>query len=778
MKSYLNLVGEYAKVHNKKNRMTIICIAIAVCLVTAIFGMADMEIITRKIDAIKQYGNYHISIKGIDDETAKLIGNRIDVETSGWVHGFYNAGNSILNGKTLAVVGGEEAISYEMGIDIEEGRFPKGIEECLLDRRAIEQFHISLGDIISITLPDGRGAKYTVVGVYKDFANLKEQDVHGLYLSNEGMHNITGNRDESRYHVQFKKGVNMQKSIDEIKANFKLTDKQVSENAMLLGLVGQSRNSYMMMLYKTAAVLFVLVLAAGTLMIASSFNMEVMERTQFYGMLSCLGASKKQIKRIVLLQGINFSLKGIPIGLLAGTIIIWISSAFLKYITPVYFSNMPLFGISWLSLLAGTIVGFLTVILASFSPCKKASSVSPLSAVTGNVAQNGIHKFKSIVKPKNSRIDIAMGINHAFASRKNILLMTGSFGISIVLFLSFSVLVNFMHQALKPLRPYTPDISIISEDNTCLLDVNLLEELKRNPDIKRVYGRMFAYDMSVASKYGNGKINLISYEENQFNWAKEKLTYGSIDEAVKGMDSVLIAYSEDLNYEVGDIIILRLPSSEKKVKIAGILSDTPFDREDGVETVICSERLFKDLTGETGYTIIDVQLKKGADDDTVSKIRNLTTLQMKFSDQRQKNEETKATFYSFAIFIYGFLLLIAAITVFNIINSINMSVTSRMNQYGVMRAVGMSGKQLHHLVFAESSTYAVCGCLMGCILGLPLYRIIYRSMITSRWGLEWELPIIPLVVIIVIAVGTTILSVISPVKKINEMDIVNVVNAQ
>ena len=44
MKSYLDLVPISAKVHRKQNRMSIICIVLAVFLVTAIFGMADMFI--------------------------------------------------------------------------------------------------------------------------------------------------------------------------------------------------------------------------------------------------------------------------------------------------------------------------------------------------------------------------------------------------------------------------------------------------------------------------------------------------------------------------------------------------------------------------------------------------------------------------------------------------------------------------------------------------------------------------------------------------------------
>lgn len=44
MKSYLDLVPISAKVHRKQNRMSIICIVLAVFLVTAIFGMADIFI--------------------------------------------------------------------------------------------------------------------------------------------------------------------------------------------------------------------------------------------------------------------------------------------------------------------------------------------------------------------------------------------------------------------------------------------------------------------------------------------------------------------------------------------------------------------------------------------------------------------------------------------------------------------------------------------------------------------------------------------------------------
>lgn len=54
-------------------------------------------------------------------------------------------------------------------------------------------------------------------------------------------------------------------------------------------LMGQSDDSAMLEIYLTAGILFILVAMAGCFMIASSFNMSILERIQFFGLLRCLG---------------------------------------------------------------------------------------------------------------------------------------------------------------------------------------------------------------------------------------------------------------------------------------------------------------------------------------------------------------------------------------------------------------------------------------------------------------------------------------------------------
>lgn len=73
------------------------------------------------------------------------------------------------------------------------------------------------------------------------------------------------------------------------------------------------------------------------------------------------------------------------------------------------------------------------------------------------------------------------------------------------------------------------------------------------------------------------------------------------------------------------------------------------------------------------------------------------------SDQRASNLQSKSSYYSFALFIYGFLVIIAAIAVLIIINSMNNSISNQLNKYGMMKATGMSDRQLRRMVLVEAA---------------------------------------------------------------------------
>ena len=121
--------------------------------------------------------------------------------------------------------------------------------------------------------------------------------------------------------------------------------------------------------------------------------------------------------------------------------------------------------------------------------------------------------------------------------------------------------------------------------------------------------------------------------------------------------------------------------------------------------------------------------------------------------------------------------IIALVTVMNIINSISMSVSTRMKQYGAMRAVGMDGRQMTKMIACEAFTYAVLGCVVGCAIGLPLSKLLYDFLIAGHFpSAVWQFPITSLGVILLFVSIAAIAAVYTPAKRIRNMSITATIN--
>ena len=76
--------------------------------------------------------------------------------------------------------------------------------------------------------------------------------------------------------------------------------------------------------------------------------------------------------RLVHKEALNWCRFAIPIGVVSGMVLIWILCFILRQLSPEFFGGMPTFGISYPSIIAGIVIGLLTVLLAARSPAKKA----------------------------------------------------------------------------------------------------------------------------------------------------------------------------------------------------------------------------------------------------------------------------------------------------------------------------------------------------------------------------------------------------------------------
>ena len=531
-------------------------------------------------------------------------------------------------------------------------------------------------------------------------------------------------------------------------------------------------------LYPIAAVLTLLILIAGVLMISGSINSTVAQRTKFFGMMRCIGMSRQQIIRFVRLEALNWCKTAVPAGVALGIMAAWLLCAVLRFLVGGQFSEIPVFGISITGIVIGSVTGIAAVLLAARAPAKRAARVSPVEAVSGN--EKGTGALRHGAKLCLFRVETALGIHHAVSAKKNLILMTGSFALSIMMFLSFSVLVDFVGY-LMPQYSDASDIDISGSGGADTVDSGLLDTLSGMEGVKRVYGRRTSFQVPVeisgaAEGFGaaesSGAADLISYDDFGLDCLKKDnmLKKGSDISKVYGDSGYVLATSDaDSLLRIGD----KVKIGGEELEIAGLLKYDPFSSDGlthGEVTLIMSGETFIRLTGITGYSLISIQTTGNVTEEDVEAIRAAAGEDCVFSDRRDQN--TSGTYRAFAACVYGFLFVITLVTVLNIVNGISMSVSARTKQYGAMRAVGMDGRQITKMIAAEAFTYALSGCAAGCAAGLFISKWLFDVLIAAHFAYAvWELPVNSLLVILLAVILAAVLAVWAPAGRIRKLSV-------
>lgn len=808
MKSYLSLIPISARVRRKQSRMIILCIVLAVFLVTAIFSLVEASVKMETNFSVDKNGYWHIYVKGIQENEAQEIAGRADVAASSW-YDVLNLDDDLnmdkdyyIGGAQTALCGIDEQFIGDIMHFFSEGSHIVDGNEVILTENAKELLGVEIGDTITLNMPAGSrdfvitGFRISGNGKYVSASGdsgvttalLVKNDRVGAFINIDTFREICAENGEignPRYYIQFQKRTNLKKAMEEIKAQYGLADDDIGLNTVLMAASGISNKDYIKNVYPTAGVLFVLILAAGVLMISGSMNSNVAQRLQFFGMLRCVGASRSQIIRFVRLEALYWCKSAVPMGVAAGVVITWIVCAGLKYIVGGEFIDMSIFVVSATGILCGVVIGVVTVFLAAQAPAKRAAKVSPVAAVSGNAGDT--KNIKHVVNAGSGKVETALGIHHAVAAKKNLLLMTGSFALSIILFLCFSVLIELIG-CLLPQKASAPDLDITSVGLDNDIDAAFAEEIEQIAGVAHVLPRSMCKDIPAAYQDKSSSlekeivtnVELISYSDHQLELLiqDDDLRKGSDLTTVYGDgNGVLVIWDRDIPWEIGD----KLRIADEELEIAGMLKYNPFTNDGssgGVVDIVTSQETFTRLTGISNYVILDVQLEKRSgeeSDETVAQIQRLCDA-YDFRDRREERS-IAGEFYALMVFGYGFVAIIALISLLNIMNSISMSVSARINQYGAMRAIGMSISQITKMIATEAFTYAAAGCIVGFVIGLPLSKWMYDVLITSHfYYFTWSLPVAQIMIVVLFILISAFAAVYAPSKRIREMAITETIN--
>ena len=763
MKSYLSLIPISAKVRRRQNRMTILCIVLAVFLVSAIFSVADMMLRTQMNRAAGKDGSWHLQIAGITQSQAEQLAQQPDVVCAGAGAVFNEGGEEDyrLNGKRVVLYGCDAQFLRVNRSAAFEGTFPEQDGEVLLGKGAARIFGVAIGDSVTLKLPDGQNRTLTVTGIGGVDESYYEMQfaLVDIYLPQETFESLLTGQGEALpqtvYDLQYTSAAKAAKALPQLQQQY--GEDAVHENLNVMGSAGQSNSTAFRTVYSMAGVLFALVLLAGVLMISGTMNSNVAQRTRFFGMMRCLGMSKQQVVHFVRMEALNWCRIAVPIGLVLGTFSSWAVCGALRYGIGGEFATTPVLRLSTGGLCAGVVVGVVTVLLAAQAPAKRAAEVPPVAAASGSEQAAVVHHAANL---GSGRTETALGIYHATASKKNWFLITASFALSIVLALGFIVILQFASLLLPSLAPWQADVIYTGYDNERVLPDTMAQQLRRMPGVARVWGCTGLVHVPASSDRNNvEQVTFCSYDDFMLESSKSMVVKGRMAKNSGADNEVMTMYNKANPIRVGDTITV----NGVPLTVVGAFSQGIFPDD---VTLIAPETLFRRVAGEQNYNMIGVQLDRTASDETVLALAAFSSDQIVVQDLRESNRQDRGTYYAARIVLYGFLAIIGGISLLNIVNSISMSVSARMKQYGILRAIGMDDAQLKRMVSAEAGTYAVSGLVVGIALGLVLNRKLYILLITHYFGAAWQVPWGCLAVIVVVVLAAVVLAVYTPVRRI------------
>jgi len=191
------------------------------------------------------------------------------------------------------------------------------------------------------------------------------------------------------------------------------------------------------------SVVLLVLSAAGALVIHNAYNISVVKRIHQYGLLTVIGASRKQIRGCVYLEALICAGIGLPFGLLIGTLMGYVSTLAISGITTMTTSYV----LTPLAYLLSAAVTILMVLVGVMRPASKAARIAPIEAVRFSDAGETAKKRKTL---ENVTLNALARINLT-RSRGRTVGTILSLSLSGILFLGFSTIAFSMLDSVNTL---------------------------------------------------------------------------------------------------------------------------------------------------------------------------------------------------------------------------------------------------------------------------------------------------------------------------------------
>ncbi len=232
------------------------------------------------------------------------------------------------------------------------------------------------------------------------------------------------------------------------------------------------------------------------------------------------------------------------------------------------------------------------------------------------------------------------------------------------------------------------------------------------------------------------------------------------------------AYAKSNDLEVGDTLRVLTPTGRRTAfEIVGALKD----RTDFLGSFVIEQAAMERQFGETRDTYVLAKIADGADADAVEqRVKRLVDSRYPSAealDQEELKRSQEEQISGLVNVIYALLALAIVVSIFGIVNTLALSIHERTRELGMLRAVGMSRRQVRRVIRYEAVITALIGALLGAALGILFAALISRPLADE--GFELAYPVGQLIVILLLAALAGVLAAVGPARRAAKLDVLD-----
>jgi ABC-type antimicrobial peptide transport system permease subunit len=761
-----------ARSNLKQNKSKSILIIITIILSTTLLSAVGLTCLdwskANKERVIRYSGIQHGIYTNMDENKIEEIKAHADIDNVGLINGI---GSIDYNDKEKIALSYVNDKAMELSsIKLEEGNMPKLKNEIVLDDLALNKlgYKGEIGEKINIKYEDYANEGFTesefiLSGIIKSNEMSKLKKIYSGIVSKEYMDSTRDmSKENFNTYVTIKdesklSGDDLKAKVEDIAKSLSIPKGRIMVNEDYINTLKPDMEVMMW-----GVVIGIIVIMSSILVIYNIFHLSVVTKVQEFGKLRAIGATKKQIKSIVLKEGIFLSIIGVPIGVLVGFLIN-------EFVIGNIFtfegkaSKLPM-------IIGAMIISLITIYISLLKPMKEASKVSIIEAVRYNGEDKNNKKSRKGYESINlNRLSTA----NLSRNKKRTYITVISLSLSAIIFIVISSVMNSI-DAEKMTRDHFPqDIKInldgytYGEEDSPETEINILQ--KDNPLGENFVNKLLNIQgVTKIDKNKSAKTELKGYKteykyhdlssinEDNLEDLEFYLEDGEINlDKLKSGEEILITYPElatETGIEVGDKITLTLYDGDKKIekefKVQGITS--------GLGTFAMHYDAFDKIFDTDTTTGLGIYLEKNEYENVKSYIKNLD----KNDDYMQANyidDSIKSNKLGIAVtkvIGYALVVIIGVIGFMNLINSMITSIITRKKELGMLQAIGLTDKQLVKMLNIEAMFYTGTMLLNSLTLGTGIGYIAVHAF--RKAGASYAVYTFPLTQILIMVVSVVI----------------------